>query len=130
MKTSYFLIFLAIYGFITGGMLLFNPSGSLENFGITSSDKYHIVILQYLGVADIGLSIILLLSRNSSDSHSIRNILLGMAFVLIGNVLKGLYDVFFVHIPANTYFWVDYSFTLLVGFACIYFAFRTKVETV
>jgi hypothetical protein len=124
MKTSYFLIFLALYGFFTGGMLLFNPSGSLENFGITSSDKYHIVILQYLGIADIGLSIILLLSRNSIDSHSLRNILLGMAFILIGNVLKGLYDVFFIHIPANTYFWVDYAFTLLVGFACIYFAFR------
>jgi hypothetical protein len=125
MKTSYFLIFLAIYGFITGGMLLFNPSGSLENFGITNSDKYHIVIIQYLGIADIGLSIILLLFRNSSDNHSIRNILIGSAFILIANVLKGLYDVFFVlQIPANTYFWVDYSFTLLVGFACIYFAFK------
>jgi hypothetical protein len=126
MKTSYFLIFLAIYGFITGGMLLFSPSGSLENFGITSSDKYHIVILQYLGIADIGLSIILLLSRNSIDKLSIRNLLIGMAFILIGNVLKGLYDVYLVHIPANTYFWVDYSFTLLVGFACIYFAFWDK----
>jgi hypothetical protein len=125
MKTSYFLIFLAIYGFITGGMLLFNPSGSLENLGITSSDKYHFLILQYLGIADIGLSIILLLFRNSNDSQSIRNLLIGSAFILIGNVLKGLYDVFLVlHIPANTYFWVDYSFTLLVGFACIYFAFK------
>jgi hypothetical protein len=126
MKTSYFLIFLAIYGFITGGMLLFNPSGSLGNFGITSSDKYHIVIIQYLGVVDIGLSIILLLFRNSNDNHSIRNLLIGSAFILIGNVLKGLYDVFFIHIPANTYFWVDYSFTLLVGFACIYFAFKKE----
>lgn len=125
MKTSYFLIALAIYGFITGGMLLFNASGSLGNFGITSSDKYHILILQYLGIADIGLSIILLLSRNSIDKLSIRHLLIGMAFILIGNVLKGLYDVFVVHIPANTYFWVDYSFTLLVGFACLYFAFRT-----
>jgi hypothetical protein len=124
MKTSYFLIFLAIYGFITGSMLLFNPSGSLENFGMTSSDKYHIVIIQYLGVFDIGLSIILLLFRNSSDRLSIRNILIGLAFILIGNVLKGLYDVYLVHIPANTYFWVDYAFTLLVGFACLYFAFK------
>lgn len=127
MKTSYFLIFLAIYGFITGGMLLFNPSGSLENFGLTASDKYHIVIIQYLGVVDIGLSIILLLFRNSNDSQSIRNILIGSAFILISNVLKGLYDVFLVlRIPANTFFWVDYSFTLLVGFACIYFAFRSN----
>ena len=125
MKTSYFLIFLALYGFITGRMLLFNSSGSLENFGIDTSDKYHIVIIQYLGVADIGLSIILFLSRNSTDKLSIRNILIGSAFILIGNVLKGLYDVYVVHIPANTYFWVDYSFTLLVGFACLYFAFKT-----
>ncbi len=124
MKTSYFLIALAIYGFVTGGMLLFTPSGSLANFGITAPDKHHILILQYLGIADIGMSIILLLSRNSTDSQSIRNILLGMAFILIGNVLKGLYDVYVVHIPANTYFWVDYSFTLLVGFACVYFAFK------
>jgi hypothetical protein len=124
MKTSYFLIFLALYGFITGGMLLFNPSGSLENFGMTTSDRYHIVIIQYLGVVDIGLSIILMLFRNSSDNYSIRNILIGSAFILISNVLKGLYDVYVVHIPANTYFWVDYSFTLLVGFACIYFAYK------
>jgi len=87
-------------------------------------DKYHIVIIQYLGIVDIGLSIILLLFRHSSDNLSIRNILIGSAFILISNVLKGLYDVFLVHIPANTYFWVDYSFTLLVGFACIYFAFK------
>jgi hypothetical protein len=126
MKTSYFLIFLALYGFITGGMLLFNPSGSLENFGLTTSDRYHISIIQYLGIVDIGLSIILLLFRNSSDSLSIRNILIGSAFILISNVLKGLYDVFLVHIPANTYFWVDYSFTLLVGFACVYFALKTS----
>jgi hypothetical protein len=126
MKTSYFLIFLAIYGFITGGMLLFNPSGSLENLGITNSDKYHFLILQYLGIADIGLSIILLLFRNSNDSQSLRNLLIGSAFILIGNALKGFYDVLAVlQIPANTYFWVDYSFTLLVGFACLYFAFRT-----
>jgi hypothetical protein len=124
MKTSYFLIFLALYGFITGGMLLFNPAGSLENFGMTTSDRYHIVIIQYLGVVDIGLSIILMLFRNSSDNYSIRNILIGSAFILISNVLKGLYDVYVVHIPANTYFWVDYSFTLLVGFACIYFAYK------
>lgn len=125
MKTSYFLIFLAIYGFISGGMLLFNPSGSLENLGITNSDKYHFLILQYLGIADIGLSIILLLFRNSNDSQSIRNLLIGSAFILISNVLIGLYDVFLVlQIPANTYFWVNYSFTLLVGFACIYFAFK------
>ena len=128
MKTSYFLIFLALYGLITGGMLLFNPSGSLENFGLTSSDKYHIVIIQYLGVVDIGLSIILFLFRNSNDKLSIRNILIGSAFILISNVLKGLYDVFVVHIPANNFFWVDYSFTLLVGFACIYFAFRDLKE--
>jgi hypothetical protein len=126
MKVSYFLIFLALYGFVTGGMLLFDASGSLQNFGITTSDKYSIAIIQYLGIVDIGLSIILLLSRNSSDQLSIRNILIGAAFILIGNVLKGLYDVYVVHIPANTYFWVDYSFTLLVGFACLYFAFRAK----
>ena len=128
MKTSYFLIFLALYGLITGGMLLFNPSGSLENFGLTSSDKYHIVIIQYLGVVDIGLSIILFLFRNSNDKLSIRNILIGSAFILISNVLKGVYDVFVVHIPANNFFWVDYFFTLLVGFACIYFAFRDQKE--
>ena len=81
MKTSYFLIFLALYGFITGGMLLFNPSGSLENLGITSSDKYHFLILEYLGIADIGLSIILLLFRNSNDGQSIRNLLIGSAFI-------------------------------------------------
>ena len=126
MKTSNFITFLAIYGFIVGGMMLFNAAGSLQNYGVQPIDQYHIVILQYLGVVNLGLSLIFYLSRNSNDPLAIRNILLPAALLNIVSFLKACYDIFLMNIPSNTFFWVDMSFRLLVGFACLYFAFKTN----
>jgi hypothetical protein len=124
MKTSYFLIFLAIYGFIAGGMMLFNATGSLQNYGVQPIDQYHIVILQYLGITNIGLGLITFLSRNSSEPTVAYTILIATAFNCISSFLKACYDIFLLNVPSNTFFWIDMSFRLLVGFTCIYFAFR------
>jgi hypothetical protein len=126
MKTSNFLTFLAIYGFITGGMMLFNANGSLQNYGVQPIDQYQIVILQYLGISNIGLALITFLSRNSSESTVSHNILIVTALISISSFLKACYDIFLVHVPSNTFFWVDISFRILVGFVCLYFAFRNK----
>ena len=126
MKTSNFITFLAIYGFIVGGMMLFNAAGSLQNYGVQPIDQYHIVILQYLGGVNLGLSFIFYLSRNSNDPLAIRNILLPAALLNIVSFLKACYDIFLMNVPSNTFFWVDMSFRLLVGFACLYFAFKTN----
>jgi hypothetical protein len=124
MKTSNFLTFLAIYGFIAGGMMLFNAAGSLQNYGVQPIDQYHIVILQYLGIANLGLAVVTFLSRNSSESAIAYTILIATAFTIISSFLKACYDIFLLNVPSNTFFWIDMSFRLLVGFACIYFAFK------
>ena len=126
MKTSNFLIFLAIYGFVAGGMMLFNANGSLQNYGVQPIDQYHLVILQYLGIITIGVALITFLSRNSSEPIVAHNILIVTAFTCISSFLKACYDIFLLNVPSNTFFWIDMSFRLLVGFACIYFAFRTN----
>lgn len=128
MKTSNFLIFLAIYGFVAGGMMLFNANGSLQNYGVQPIDQYHLVILQYLGIITIGLALITFLSRNLSEPIVAHNILRVTAFTCISSFLKACYDIFLLNVPSNTFFWIDMSFRLLVGFACIYFAFRDQKE--
>jgi hypothetical protein len=125
MKTSNFLTFLAIYGFIAVGMMLFNATGSLQNYGVQPIDQYHIVILQYLGIANLGLALVTFLSRNSSEPTIAHTIFIATAFTCISSFLKACYDIFLLNVPSNTFFWVDMSFRLLVGFACVYFAFRT-----
>jgi hypothetical protein len=95
MKTSNFLTFLAIYGFITGGMMLFNATGSLQNYGVQPIDQYQIVILQYLGISNIGLPLITFLSRNASEPVVSQNILVVTAIICISSFLKACYDIFF-----------------------------------
>lgn len=126
MKTSNFLTFLAVYGFVAGGMMLFNAAGALQNYGVQPIDQYHLAILQYLGISNIGLALITFLSRNSSEPMIAHNILIATAFTCISSFLKACYDIFLLNVPSNTFFWVDMSFRLLVGFICIYFAFKTS----
>ena len=130
MKISNFLLFLAIYGFITGGMMLFNATGSLANFGMQSIDQYHIAILQYLGLTDISLALIAFLLRNESSATVIRSLLITYLFITISSFLKASYDVLLLHIPSNTFFWVDMSLRLLVGVACVYFYVNNSKKTV
>ncbi|WP_394994030.1 hypothetical protein [Emticicia sp.] len=124
MKTSNFLLFLAIYGFITGGMMLFNAAGSLENFGVPLIDQTHIVILQYLGLTDIALSLIVFLQRNEQSPSVIKSLLITYLFITIGSFLKALYDVYIINVPSNTFFWVDMSVRLLVGLVCVFYLLR------
>jgi hypothetical protein len=105
--------------------MLFNATGSLQNYGVQPIDQYHIVILQYLGIANIGMALVTFLSRNSSESTIAHTILIATAFTTISSFLKACYDIFLLNVPSNTFFWIDMSFRLLVGFACVYFAFRT-----
>ena len=126
MKTSNFITFLAIYGFIAGGMMLFNPVGSFQNYGIQPIDQYHIATLQYLGISNISLALVSFLFRNSNDPLAIRNVLIVTASVTILSFPKACYDIFLLHVPSNTFFWVDMSFRLLVGIVCLYFVFRKE----
>ncbi len=126
MKTSYFLIFLAIYGFITGSMMLFDGAGALQSYGVQTIDQYHIATIQYLGITNIGLGLLTFLLKNSSDSNVIRSIFIVTAFATIFSFLKGCYDFFLLHIPASNFFWIDMTFRLLVGLVAVYFALKTS----
>lgn len=129
MKISNFLLFLAIYGFITGGMMLFNANGSLVNYAVQPIDQYHIVILQYLGLANIGIAFLSYQLRNETSAKVIQAVLGSTALLTIGSFLKACYDIFLMHVPSNTFFWVDMTFRLLVGLATVYFLVNTKKQS-
>ena len=126
MKTSNFLLFFAIYGFIAGGMMLFNANGSLVNYGIQPIDQFHIVILQYLGLVNITVGLLIFLLRNEQSEKVINAILLYGLITCVGSFLKACYDIFLKDVPSNTFFWVDMSFRLLVGLVCVFFIFRAN----
>ena len=122
MKTSTFLLILAIYGFLSGGMMLFNSSGSLQDYGLPQVDKYHEILFQYLGISNLGMALIVFLCRNSSNSEDIYKILIGYGSIALGGVLLGSYKVIFKGLPANTFYFVDICMRFLEGLACMFFA--------
>jgi len=126
MKTSYFLLFLVIYGFLTGVMMLFNAASTLQDYGVPNPDQYHIATIQYLGITNIGLALTTFLLKNSSDNNVIRTIFIITAFDTIISCLKGGYDAFLLGIPANNFFWIDMSFRFFVGLVAVYYAFRSS----
>ncbi|WP_435357826.1 hypothetical protein [Emticicia sp. SJ17W-69] len=120
MKTSNFLLFLAIYGILTGCMMLFNAGGSLINYGVQPIDHYHISIIQYVGISNITMGFLSFLLRNEQSKVS-QAILLTTSITTVGSFLKGCYDVYIVNLPSNTFFWIDMSFRLLVGLVCLFY---------
>lgn len=126
MKTSNFLLFLAIYGILTGCMMLFNGRGSLENYGVNPIDQYHIATIQYLGISNITMGILSFLLRNEQSPKVAQTILLTSAITTIGSFLKGFHDVFLLQIPSNNFFWVDMTFRLLVGFVCVFLYYKNS----
>ncbi|WP_435355528.1 hypothetical protein [Emticicia sp. SJ17W-69] len=125
MKTSNFLLFLAIYGILTGCMMLFNSGSSLINYGVKPIDHYHISIIQYVGISNITMGLLSFLLRNE-HSKVTQAILLTTSITTVGSFLKGCYDVYIVNLPSNTFFWIDMSFRFLVGLISLYFVFKTK----
>ena len=126
MKTSTFLLIIAIYGFITGGMMLFNATGSLQDYGVPQVDKYHEILFQYLGISNLGMALIVFLCRNSNNANEICKILIGYGVIAIGGVLLGSYKVIFMGLPANTFYYIDICMRLLEGFACLFFAVKVS----
>ena len=124
MKIANFLLFLAIYGFITGGMMLFNANGSLINYAVQPIDQYHIVILQYLGLANIGMALLTFQLKNEDSPKVIQSVLISTIFLTVTSFLKACYDIFLKDVPSNTFFWVDMTFRLLVGLVCVYYLLK------
>lgn len=129
MKPSNYLFFLAIYGGITGAFMLLDGKGSLETYGV-SGDQYHIAVMQYLGISNLTLAVLMFALRNNIDTKAIRIILLVSAGEMILSSLKGFYDVQVIGIPGNTFFWTDAIIRFLVGLVSIFMYFKISNKTV
>lgn len=123
MKTSNFLLFLAIYGGVAGALMLLDGKASLESYGVTP-DQYHIATMQYLGIANLAVAVLIFLIRNEVSIKVTKLILLVSAFEMIISSLKGLYDVEILNIPDNTFFWVDATIRALIGLITLFIYFK------
>ena len=130
MKTSNLLLFFAIYAFVVGVMQLFNANGSLVNYGVQPIDQYHVVILQYLGLINIAAGLMYYRLRHEQSVIVISTMLIYGIITCIGSFLKACYDIFLKEVPSNTFFWIDMSFRLLVGFVCAFYLFKISKKTI
>lgn len=128
MKNKTFILILAIYGLLLGGMMLFNATGTLQGFGLPNPDQSHIALIQYLGQTNIGLVVLAFLIRNTKEPSTIKSIFLAFAFIAFTAELLGCYHIFIVKIATSTFSWVDTSIRLFMGFTSLYFAFRKNEE--
>ncbi|MBK6976009.1 MAG: hypothetical protein IPH28_01890 [Cytophagaceae bacterium] len=128
MKTSNYIFFLAIYGGITGAMMLLDGKGSLETYGV-SADPYHVVIMEYLGISNLAMAALIFFVRNEVSLKVLRIILIISAIEMLGSSLKGFYDVQISGVPGNTFFWVDAIIRFLVGLISIFITLRISKET-
>jgi hypothetical protein len=129
MKTSNYLLFLAIYGGITGAMMLLDGKGSLETYGV-SADQYHVVIMEYLGISNLTLAALMFFVRNEVSVKVLRIILIISAIEMIGSSLKGFYDVQISGVAGNTFFWADAIIRALVGCVSIFMYFKISNKTI
>ncbi|MCP9769211.1 hypothetical protein EGI22_14935 [Lacihabitans sp. LS3-19] len=129
MKTSNYLLFLAIYGGITGILMLFNATGTLKMYGVVPADQFHVAIFQYLGISNFCLALLTFLFRNETQVKNIKNLLLVTIIVHISSTLKGCYDIFLQDIPGNNFFWTDAIFRLVVGLVTLVVYFNISKKT-
>lgn len=130
MKISNFLLFVAIYAIIVGVMQLFNANGSLVNYGQQPIDQYHIVILQYIGIANIAAGLMYYRLRNEQSVNVISTLLIYGIITCVGSFFKACYDIFLKDVPSNTFFWIDMSFRLLVGLVTLLVYFKISNKTI
>jgi hypothetical protein len=128
MKNKTFILLLAMYGLLFGGMMLFNATATLQGFGLANPDHVHIALIQYLGQTNIGLAVIAFLIRNTKDESAMKSFFLAFAFIAFTAELKGFYDIFIVKIATSSFSWIDTGIRLIIGFACLYFAMRKEKQ--
>lgn len=125
MKITNYLLFLAIYGTLTGSFMLFDGAGSLKNYGV-NPDQYHIAAIEYLGIANIAAALLIFFIRNEVSQKVIKTILLISAAQMILSSFKGFYDVKILEVPGNTFFWVDAAVRFVVGMVSLGLAFNVS----
>lgn len=131
MTRSLFLLLAGIYALLLALAMLFFTESSLLNYGVPKVDLDHIAIMQYLGIANGVVGLLILLNRNAPNSYSLRTILLVGALNPLVGVVVGVYHVLVLHVPFSTFFVADSLFRLALGLAFLYFYSReTKLAQV
>ena len=129
MKTSNYVLFLAIYGGLTGAFMLLDGKGSLETYGV-SADQYHVAVMEYLGISNLTLAVLMYFIRNEVSTKVLRTILIISAIEMIGSSLKGFIDIQVRGLQANTFFSIDAIIRAVVGCISLFMAFKISKKNI
>ena len=121
MSRSLFLLLAGVYALLLAMTMLFFTESSLLNYGVPKVDLDHIAIMQYLGIANGMVGLLILLNRNQPNSYSLRTILLVGALNPLVGVVVGVYHVLVLHVPFSSFFVADSLFRLALGLAFLYY---------
>jgi hypothetical protein len=89
MKRSVFFIIIAIVGILFGGMLLYAPAMSAENFGWTATPEISL-LFRSMGGMILSLGILNFLVRNEPDSYTLKAVLI---FNLMSHLIGLIIDM-------------------------------------
>lgn len=122
MKRSVFLIISAIVGILFGGMLLYAPSTSAENFGLTSTPEISL-LFRSMGGMILSLGILNFLVRNEPDSYALKAILI---FNLMTHLIGLIIDMNGIREGVLMFNRVAVGFAvhILISLGCIYYLTR------
>jgi hypothetical protein len=122
MSTRIFFTLSAIIIFLTGVGSIVSPQMMFDMWG-TASNQAGLIITQLSGALEVGLALILWLSRNEGPSYALKAILIG-GFTT--------YTLFFIIMLFNlsselgVAVWANIALYLLLAFGFGYFAFLKK----
>lgn len=126
MSRSIFLLLMAIYSFILAFTMIFLPETTLHNYGLAQADVHHKHLFQYMGISNLGLSVMAFLFRNVPPSDGLRIFLLGGAVIALSAVVLGVVQVVAEPTPPSTFFLADTAFRLTLGLVTLYYWSRAK----
>jgi len=117
---------MAIYSFILAFTMIFLPETTLHNYGLAQADVNHKHLFQYMGISNLGLSVMAFLFRNVPPSDGLRIFLLGGAVIALSAVVLGVVQVLAEPTTPSAFFFVDTAFRLTLGLVTLYYWNRAK----
>lgn len=121
MNRSRFLLLAGSYGVILAVTMLFFTESSLLNYGVPKVDVDHIAIMQFLGLSNGALALMLLLNRNQPSSYPLRTLLLAQAIDILAGIGVSVYHILVLHVPFSPFFVADSLFRLAMGLGALYY---------
>lgn len=121
-----FLWLMAIYSFILAFTMIILPETTLHNYGLAQADVNHKHLFQYMGISNLGLSVMAFLFRNVPPSDGLRIFLLGGAVIALSAVVLGVVQVVAEPTAPTAFFFADTAFRLTLGLVTLYYWSRAK----